>query len=101
MTTGLYKAELIHRRAPWKTRESVELATLEWVDWFNHHQLMEPLGYIHPPKLRQTTIGNPAILLQCCYQLKPGSLHDSRGGSLCEQRSREITYKNIRCLMYI
>jgi putative transposase len=28
---GLYKAELIHRRAPWKTKESVELATLEWV----------------------------------------------------------------------
>jgi putative transposase len=45
---GLYKAELIHRRAPWKTREAVELATLEWVAWFNHHRLMEPLGYIPP-----------------------------------------------------
>jgi transposase InsO family protein len=45
---GLYKAELIHRRAPWKTRESVELATLEWVAWFNHHRLMEPIGYIPP-----------------------------------------------------
>jgi len=45
---GLYKAEMIHRRAPWKTRESVELATLEWVAWFNHHRLMEPLGYIPP-----------------------------------------------------
>jgi transposase InsO family protein len=45
---GLYKAELIHRRGPWKTRESVELATLEWVSWFNHHRLMEPLGYIPP-----------------------------------------------------
>ena len=44
---GLYKAELIHRRT-WKTRESVELATLEWVSWFNHHRLMEPLGYIPP-----------------------------------------------------
>jgi putative transposase len=43
---GLYKAELIHRRAPWKTREAVELATLEWVSWFNHHRLLEPLGYI-------------------------------------------------------
>jgi transposase InsO family protein len=28
---GLFKAELIHRRGPWRTRESVELATLEWV----------------------------------------------------------------------
>jgi transposase InsO family protein len=45
---GLYKTELIHRRAPWKTRESVELATLEWVAWYNHHRLMEPLGYIPP-----------------------------------------------------
>ena len=45
---GLYKAELIHRRAPWKTKESVELATLEWVAWFNHHRLLEPIGYIPP-----------------------------------------------------
>ena len=45
---GLYKAELIHRRGPWKTRESVELATLEWVSWFNHQRLMGPLGHIPP-----------------------------------------------------
>jgi putative transposase len=45
---GLYKAELIHRRGPWKTREAVELATLEWVSWFNHHRLLEPIGYIPP-----------------------------------------------------
>jgi transposase InsO family protein len=43
---GLYKAELIHRRAPCKTREAVELATLEWVAWFNHHRLLGPIGYI-------------------------------------------------------
>ncbi len=45
---GLYKAELIHRRGPWKTRESVELATLEWVSWFNNRRLLEPIGYIPP-----------------------------------------------------
>ena len=45
---GLYKTELIHRRAPWKTRESVELATLEWIHWFNHIRLLEPIGYIPP-----------------------------------------------------
>jgi len=45
---GLYKAEMIHRRAPWKTKEGVELATLEWVSWFNHHRLLEPIGYIPP-----------------------------------------------------
>jgi transposase InsO family protein len=45
---GLYKAELIHRRAPWKTKEAVEFATLEWVSWFNNHRLLEPIGYIPP-----------------------------------------------------
>ena len=45
---GLYKAEVIHRRGPWKTKQAVELATLEWVAWFNHHRLMEPLGYRTP-----------------------------------------------------
>jgi transposase InsO family protein len=45
---GLYKTELIHRRAPWKSREAVELATLTWVYWFNHHRLMAPLGYLPP-----------------------------------------------------
>lgn len=45
---GLYKAEIIHRRGPWKSRESVELATLGWVAWYNHERLMQPLGYIPP-----------------------------------------------------
>jgi transposase InsO family protein len=45
---GLYKAEIIHRRGPWKTREAVELATLEWVSWFNTKRLLEPIGYIPP-----------------------------------------------------
>lgn len=45
---GLYKAEVIHRRGPWKSIEAVELATLEWVSWFNHHRLLEPIGYIPP-----------------------------------------------------
>jgi putative transposase len=50
---GLYKAELIHRRAPWKTKESLEFATLEWVSWFNHHRLLEPIGYIPPAEAEE------------------------------------------------
>ena len=45
---GLYKAEIIHRRGPWKTKQAVELATLEWVSWFNHHRLMGPIGNVPP-----------------------------------------------------
>ena len=43
---GLYKAEVIHRREPWRSFEAVEYATLEWVDWFNHRRLLEPIGNI-------------------------------------------------------
>lgn len=50
---GLYKAELIHRRASWKTREAVEMATLEWVAWFNHQRLLGPLGYIPPAEAEE------------------------------------------------
>jgi putative transposase len=42
------QAEIIHRRGPWKTKQAVELATLEWVSWFNHHRLMGPLGNVPP-----------------------------------------------------
>ena len=45
---GLYKAELIHRRAPCKTMEAVEFATLEWVSWFNNTRLLASIGYIPP-----------------------------------------------------
>jgi putative transposase len=44
---GLYKAEVIHRRS-WPTREAVELATLKWVDWFNHRRLLSSIGNIPP-----------------------------------------------------
>jgi len=50
---GLYKAELIHRRAPWKTIEAVELATLEWVSWFNHQRLLGSIGYIPPAEAEE------------------------------------------------
>jgi putative transposase len=45
---GLYKAEVIHRRGPWRSLEAVEFATLEWVNWFNHRRLLEPIGQIPP-----------------------------------------------------
>jgi len=45
---GLYKAEVIHRRGPWRSFEAVEFATLEWVDWFNNRRLLEPVGNIPP-----------------------------------------------------
>jgi putative transposase len=45
---GLFKTEVIRREGPWRHLEAVEFATLDWVDWFNHRRLLEPLGDIPP-----------------------------------------------------
>jgi transposase InsO family protein len=45
---GLYKTEVIRRRGPWRHVEAVELATLEWVHWFNNRRLLEPIGHVPP-----------------------------------------------------
>ena len=52
-SNGLYKAEVIHRREPWRSFEAVEYATLEWVDWFNHRRLLEPVGNIPPAEAEE------------------------------------------------
>ena len=48
---GLYKTEVIRRRGPWRNMDAVEYATLEWVDWFNHRRLLEPIGNVPPAEL--------------------------------------------------
>jgi putative transposase len=48
---GLYKTELIRRRGPWRSIDDVEIATLEWVDWFNHRRLHGEIGMIPPAEL--------------------------------------------------
>ncbi len=50
---GLYKTEVIRRRGPWRHIDAVEYATLEWVDWFNHRRLLEPIGDVPPAELEQ------------------------------------------------
>jgi transposase InsO family protein len=65
---GLFKTEEIYRRGPWKGLEDVEFATLEWVAWYNHRRLLEPLGYVPPAEFeqayydRQTSSGGVAVL---------------------------------------
>jgi transposase InsO family protein len=50
---GLFKTEIIRRRGPWRSLEAVEIATLEWVDWFNHRGLLEPIGNIPPAEVEE------------------------------------------------
>ena len=60
---GLYKAEVIHRRS-WRNREAVELATLDWVDWFNHRRLLGPIGNIPPAEAEAAYYRQQAELAQ-------------------------------------
>ena len=54
---GLHKTELIRRRGPWKGIDDVEYATLEWVDWFNHRRLLEPIGDVPPAEFEAAHFG--------------------------------------------
>ncbi|MFJ9029991.1 IS3 family transposase [Streptomyces sp. NPDC102274] len=47
-TIGLFKTELIKPGRPWKTLSQVELATAEWVDWYNHRRLHGEIGHVPP-----------------------------------------------------
>ena len=62
---GLYKTELVRNRGPWRGLDDLELATLEWVDWFNHRRLFEDHGRIPPAEFedryyRQTVSADQA-----------------------------------------
>ncbi len=47
-TIGLYKTELIKPHRPWNALSDVELATAEYVDWYNHRRLHGEIGHVPP-----------------------------------------------------
>ncbi|GGS30653.1 hypothetical protein GCM10010269_81460 [Streptomyces humidus] len=53
-TIGLFKTELIKPRRPWKTLSEVELATAEYVDWYNHRRLHGEIGHVPPVEYEAT-----------------------------------------------
>jgi putative transposase len=59
---GLFKAEVIHRLGVRRSFEAVEFATLEWVDWFNHRRLLEPIGNIPPAEAEARYYATPEEL---------------------------------------
>jgi putative transposase len=58
---GLFKTEVIRRRGPWRSVETVEFATLAWVDWFNTRRLLEPIGYIPPAEYEARYYAQAAV----------------------------------------
>jgi transposase InsO family protein len=58
---GLFKAEVIRRKGPWRSLEAVEFATLAWVDWFNHRRLLEPIGYVPPAEYEAAYYAQAAV----------------------------------------
>ena len=75
---GLYKTELVRRRGPWRGIDDLEYATLEWVDWFNHRRLLEPIGYVPPAEFEAAfqPEEDPATLLDSSNQAsdEPGAV---------------------------
>lgn len=50
---GPFKAEVIRQRGPWRNLEAVELATLEWVSWYNNTQLLGAIGHVLPAEFEE------------------------------------------------
>ena len=77
---GLFKAEVIHRRGPWRSFDAVEYATLERVDWFNNRRLLEPIGSI-PPAEAEANFYAALERSEMAAQLRQISLRQTRRGS--------------------
>ena len=73
---GLYKTEVIHRKGPWSKLEAVEIATLNWVHWFNHERLLGPIGYVPPAEFEESYYHRQAV--------------QKTGGLIQQKRSPEI-----------
>ena len=56
---GLYKTELVYRHGPWSRLDDIELATLEWVWWFNNHRLLKPIGLVPPAEYEEAYYREP------------------------------------------
>ncbi len=91
---GLFKAEAVHRRGPWRNFEAVEYATLEWVDWFNSRRLLEPIGNI-PPAEAEANFYAALETEDIAAQLTEISLRQTRGGSRpgCSDKERALFAK--------
>jgi hypothetical protein len=87
---GLFKTEVIRRRRPWRSLEAVEYATLDWVDWYNHRRLLEPIGNMPPAEAEAryyAQLETPAMA--ACLKLT--GLRQTQGGS---RASRRRTWPN-------
>ena len=87
---GLFKTELIRRHGPWRGLDDVEIATLEWVDWFNNRRLFEAIGDIPTGRSRnRTTTSQPSRLRPFRWQnpasTEPGAVHS---GTTSPSRNR-------------
>jgi len=71
---GLYKTELIKPRGPWKSLAQVELATAEYVEWFNSARLHSAIGHVPPAEYETAYYAQtPAATGGWSQHLKPPS----------------------------
>jgi transposase InsO family protein len=93
MINGLYKAEIIHRRGPWRSLEAVEFATLEWADWFNNRRLLEPIGNIPPAEAEEryyAMLERHGGVTQTVGDCKVGDCKGWRAGNRKPRRSEPV-----------
>lgn len=82
---GLFKAEVIHRLGPWKIADAVEWETLKWIDWFNNHRLLQPIGNI-PPAEAEEKFDEQCNEFDKVERNRVISPRENRGGSILQIR---------------
>lgn len=82
---GLYQAEVIHRRKQSRSLEAIEYATPEWVDWFNHRRLLEPIGNIPPDEAEEQCYAAADIIDMAACATSNGFRQARRGSVLVDQ----------------
>jgi hypothetical protein len=102
---GLYKTELIRRRGLWKGLDDVEYSTLEWVDWFNHRRLLEPIGDVPSRRVRGRLLEQGGLRETCDTQrseppMNPArfsraGVRDALAGQDREARGRSKAYRRL------
>jgi Integrase core domain len=96
---GLYKAKVIHRRGPWRGIETVEYATLEWVDWFNNRRLLSSIGDIPPAEAEAAYYAATKEPAKLAAGLKRNSLREGRDSSRSSAINREYLTRDPSSLL--
>jgi putative transposase len=84
---SLYKAELVRNRGPWRGLNDLEIATVEYIDWYNHRRLHGELGHVPPAEYEALHAMTQPVT--ATLETSQSSLHQTRYLIVCRGGSAQ------------